>query len=98
MTVGEVDVLDRLHRREWRTALEIANQLAVERGENLLTRPSVYALLYLLLISGVIESRLRQPQRRLIPEHEFRLTQSGYMRRCDEPRLVRSAELLPQPA
>jgi DNA-binding PadR family transcriptional regulator len=87
MKVVEVDVLDRLHRREWRTALEIAERLDAERGESLMTRPSVYALLYLLLSSGVIESRLRRPQQRFIPEHEFRLTQSGRMRRCDEPRI-----------
>jgi len=86
MKVAEVDILDRLHRREWRTALEIARQLDAERGESFLTTPSVYALLYLLLSSGVIEGRLRHPRRHLIPEHEFRLTQSGYMRRCDEPR------------
>ena len=98
MKVAEVDVLDRLHRREWRTALEVANQLAAERGDSVLTRPSVYAFLYLLLSSGVIESRLRRPQQRVIPEHEFRLTQSGYMRRCDEPRRMQSMELMSQPA
>ena len=97
MRVVEVDVLDRLHRREWRTAVEIANQLAAERGESLLTRPQVYAFLYLLLTSGLVEARLRHPQQRLIPEHEFRLTQSGYMRRCDEPRRLPWLEPMFQP-
>jgi hypothetical protein len=97
MKVAEVDVLDRLHRKEWRTALEIANQLDAERGESVLTRPSVYAFLYLLLTSGLVEARLRQPQQRFIPEHEFRLTQSGHLRRIEKPRRLWSLEPMPQP-
>ena len=97
MRMAEVDILNRLHRQEWRTALEIANQLEAERGGSLLTRPRVYAFLYLMLTSGVVEARLRQPQERFIPEHEFRLRQSGYLRRVDEPRRPFSMEPMLQP-
>jgi len=96
VALAEADVLKRLSRREWRTALEVTEQLDAEYGASLLTRLSVHVLLYWLWSTGGVQGRARVPQECLLPEHEFRLTRNGYMRRCEEPRPAPSYELLPQ--